>query len=208
MRLMGTPSFFASLKSPKRRVISSMCSAESSLRLLPRLADVGELLGDQVEQLGLGEAVDLQVKLEGLEDVAHGGRESLRVGAQVLADVVLVAHQLLHVEWRRVVEKLAGLAEQEGFGIHLGLGSLVEFGKHGGLGGFEHAIEPAQNGEGQNDLAVLRLLVIAAEQIGDGPDEGGEVGVGHGAFRGCVGRGMAPAGDAAGPSGTSSDHCL
>ena len=69
--------------------------------------DVGELLGDQVEQAGLGQPVDLGVEVEALEDVAHGRREGLHVGAQVLADVVLVAHQLLHVERRRVVEELA-----------------------------------------------------------------------------------------------------
>ena len=71
--------------------------------------DVGELLGDQVEQAGLGQAVDLGVEIEALEDVAHGGREGLHVGAQVFADVVLVAHELLQVERRGVVEELAGL---------------------------------------------------------------------------------------------------
>jgi hypothetical protein len=53
--------------------------------------DGGELLGHQIEQSGLRQAVDLHVKIEVLEDVAHRGRERLDVGAQVLADVVLVA---------------------------------------------------------------------------------------------------------------------
>ncbi|MDP2823101.1 MAG: hypothetical protein Q8O52_10565 [Sulfuritalea sp.] len=82
--------------------------------------DVGELFGDEVEQPGLGRLVDLGVKLEALEDVAHGG-----------------------------------------------------------LGGFQHAVETAQDGERENDLAVFGLLVITAQEIGDGPDEGREVGVGH-----------------------------
>ena len=69
--------------------------------------DVGELLGDQVEQPGLGQPVDLGVEVEALEDVAHRGREGLDVGEQVLPDVVLVAHQLLHVQRRRVVEAAA-----------------------------------------------------------------------------------------------------
>ena len=38
--------------------------------------DVGELLGDQIEQPGLGQPVDLGVEVEALEDVAHGGREA------------------------------------------------------------------------------------------------------------------------------------
>ena len=87
--------------------------------------DVGELLGDEVEQPGLGQPVDLGVELEALEDVAHGRRERLHVGAQVLADVVLVAHELLQVERRGVVEELAGLAQQEGLGIQPGLLALV-----------------------------------------------------------------------------------
>jgi hypothetical protein len=37
--------------------------------------DVGELLGDEVEQPGLGQLVDLGVKLEALEDVAHWARK-------------------------------------------------------------------------------------------------------------------------------------
>ena len=141
--------------------------------------DVGELLGDEVEQLGLGEPVDLGVELEALEDVAHRGREGLHVGAQVLADVVLVAHELLQVERRRVVEELAGLPQQEGLGVQPGLLARGQLGEHGGLGGFEHAVEAAQDGERQDDLAVLGLLVVAAQQIGDGPDEGGEIGVAH-----------------------------
>jgi hypothetical protein len=39
--------------------------------------DVGELLGDQVQQAGLGQAVDLNMKVESLEDVANGRRERL-----------------------------------------------------------------------------------------------------------------------------------
>ena len=48
-------------------------------------------------------------KSKHLEDVAHRRRERLHVGEQVFLDVVLVAHQLLHVERRRVVEQLARL---------------------------------------------------------------------------------------------------
>ena len=45
--------------------------------------DAGELLGDQIEQVRLGEPVDLDGELEALEDVADVGREALHVGAQV-----------------------------------------------------------------------------------------------------------------------------
>ena len=93
--------------------------------------------------------------------------------------MVLVAHQLLHVERRRVVEELARLAQQERLGIQPGLLALRQLGQHGGLGGLQHAVEPPQHGERQDDLAVFGLLVVAAQQIGDGPDEGGEVGIAH-----------------------------
>jgi hypothetical protein len=69
--------------------------------------DVGELLGHQVEELGLGQALDLGMEVEAHEDVAYGWRETLDVLAQVFADVVLIAHQVLHVEGRRVVEVLS-----------------------------------------------------------------------------------------------------
>ena len=141
--------------------------------------DVGELLGDEVEQPGFGQPVNLRVKVEALENVAHGGRERLHIRAEVFADVVLVAHQLLQVQRRRVVEELARLAQQERLGIQLGLLALGQFGEHGGFGRFKHAIEPAQNGERQDDLAVFGLLVVAAQEIGDGPDEGGKIGVAH-----------------------------
>ena len=36
-----------------------------------------------------------------------------------------------------------------------------------------------QDGERQDHLALFGLLEVAAEEIGDGPDEGGEVGIRH-----------------------------
>jgi hypothetical protein len=38
--------------------------------------DLGELFRHLVEQPGLGQALDLGVEFEALEDVAHGGREA------------------------------------------------------------------------------------------------------------------------------------
>ena len=46
------------------------------LRITDRVGvqvDVGELFGDEIQQPGLGEFVDLGVELEALEDVAHAG---------------------------------------------------------------------------------------------------------------------------------------
>jgi hypothetical protein len=134
--------------------------------------DLGEALGDHIEQAGFGEAVDLGVELEALEDIAHGGREGLNVGEEVFADVVLVAHQLLHVEGRGVAEALPGFAKQERLGVEALLFAGGVFGEDGGLGGLQNVIETAQNGEWQDDFAVFGLFVVAAEEVGDGPDEG------------------------------------
>ena len=133
----------------------------------------GELLRDEIEQPALGEPVDLRVKVEALEDVAHRRRERLHVGAEVFADVVLIAHQLLQVERRRVVEELAGFPQEERLGIQLRPSGLAaSSASTAGLVGFEDAIETPQHRERQDDLAVLGLLVVAAQEVGDGPDEG------------------------------------
>ena len=66
-----------------------------------------------------------------------------------------------------------------GLGVHAEFCLGVQLSQDGGLGGFEHAIEAAQHREGQDDLAVFGLLVVAAQEVGNGPDEGGEVGFSH-----------------------------
>ncbi len=76
--------------------------------------------------------------------------------------MVLVADQLPHVHRRCVVEALSCLPEQEGFGVYAGLLFGGVLGQNGFLGGLQDAIEAAKNREGQDDLAVVRLLVVAA----------------------------------------------
>ena len=142
--------------------------------------DVGELLGHQVEQPGLGQPVNLGVEIEAGEDVAHGWREGLDVGAQILADVVLVAHELFQVQGRGIVKELAGLFEEEWLGIELGLGALGQLRQHAPFGRLQDAIQAPQHGEGQDDLAVVGLLVVATQQVGYGPDKGREIRIGHG----------------------------
>ena len=71
------------------------------------------------------------------------------------------------------------MRSRNGSGFSSAFCALLQLRQHGGLGGFQHAIEPPQHGERQDDLAVFGLLVVAAQQIGDGPDEGREIGVAH-----------------------------
>ena len=65
------------------------------------------------------------------------------------------------------LEVQLGDFEQEGLGIDPGLPPGLQLGQNLGLGWGQHAIEAAENGEGQDNLAVFRRLVIAPEQVGD-----------------------------------------
>jgi len=75
---------------------------------------------------------------------------------------------------RGVVEAVPGRAQQERFRIQAGLGALVQLGQHFGLGRRKHAVQTPQHGERQDDLAVFRLLVVTAQQVGNRPDKGGQ----------------------------------
>ena len=135
--------------------------------------NAGKLLGHHVEQAGFGQLVDLGVKLKALKDVAHRRAEGLHVCTQVLTNVVLVAHELLQVQRRGVVEKLARFAQQKGLRVQAGGFAGGFLSQHLGLGGLQHTVQPAQHGKRQDHLAILALLVVAAQQVGDGPNEGG-----------------------------------
>jgi hypothetical protein len=52
-------------------------------------------------------------------------------------------------------------------------------GEHLRLRGFQNAIQASKHREGQNDLAIVRLLVVASQQISHGPDEGRQILVVH-----------------------------
>ena len=69
-------------------------------------------------------------------------------------------------------------------------GQALDAGEHLGLGGLEDAVEAAEQDERQDYAAVLGLLVVAAQQIGDGPDEAGMI-VGRGVVCGAVRGGAA-----------------
>jgi hypothetical protein len=64
--------------------------------------DIGEFLGNQVEQAGLGQTFNLGIEVEALEAVARGQGKALDVRVEVFPDMVLVAEQLAEVEWRCV----------------------------------------------------------------------------------------------------------
>ena len=49
--------------------------------------------------------------------------------------------------------------------------------KHSSFGGLQNAVEPTQHREWQDDLAVFGLLVVAAQKVGDRPNEGRKIGI-------------------------------
>lgn len=75
--------------------------------------DAGELLCDLIQQSRLGQPLHLCRELEALEYVPHRGGEGRQVAVEVLPDVVGIAQKRPQVEFRRVVEALLCLAEQE-----------------------------------------------------------------------------------------------
>jgi hypothetical protein len=129
--------------------------------------DLRKPLGDEVEQLVLGKPVDLGHKVESLEDIADRGREALNVGEKVLSDIVLIAHELAHIERRHIGEALPGFAQDERLRVQPRLLLLSVFAQHGPLGGFQNAVQTPENSEGQDDLAIVGLLVVAAQKVRD-----------------------------------------
>ena len=60
--------------------------------------DLGELLSSSVKQVGFLKLIYFEVKLEAIEYVTYrwiGGHD---VGAKVLAEVVAIVYELLHIE--------------------------------------------------------------------------------------------------------------
>jgi len=103
-------------------------------------------------------------------------------GPQVGGEVVGVALELLERELRRVVEGHAADAVEDGLEV-LDLPALQRLVplQYFLAGLVQHAVEPAQDGERQDDLAVVRLLVVTAQQVR---------GVAGGTIRPSAGRGQ------------------
>jgi hypothetical protein len=88
-------------------------------------------------------------------------------GCEVLRDVVGIAEQATQVEPGRVVDVLPGRLAQEWLRVD---GAVLSGGvqlEDLGLRGLGHAVEAAVHGEGEDDLAVVGLPVVAPEEIGD-----------------------------------------
>lgn len=148
-----------------------------------RRAEVGEAdaLDDLVEKIGVVELADELGEIEILEDLAGILGEGGEVGFEIGLDTGLAEGGEIHLRGVEEGEPAGGTKEEFFMGL---LGELlpsefIELGEDLGFALGEHAFEAAQEGEGQNDAAVLALLEITAKEVGESPDVGGEV-VGRG----------------------------
>jgi hypothetical protein len=142
--------------------------------------DLRELLHDLEEEPGLVELRDRVVEVELLDHLPHVRAERLDVRAEVVGDVLRVVHQPLEGVERRVVEGVAGGLPEEvvrvvelAFVLAVGLEDLL-------LRGLQDLVDAAEDGQREDDVLVLAALEGVADQVGDGPEEGGDLGVGHG----------------------------
>lgn len=137
--------------------------------------DLGELLDDEVEQVGVGQALDLQVEGVVVEDLGGFGGEAAEEVLEVLLDLLGVrvgtdrGERLLG----EVVEVTAGRGTQDRV-LVLARARLCAL-PHRFAGVLHHAVHAAQQRHRQDDLAVLGTLVVAAQEIGHRPDEIGQL---------------------------------
>ena len=137
--------------------------------------DVGEAGEDEVEQVGAVQAGDLHVEVELVDHLPGAGAEPGDVFPQAAGELAGVAEQAAEVERAGVVEALTGDALEHEVGAFDALLESLRALEHRWLGLLQHAVQTAQHGEREDHLAVLRLLVVASQEVGDGPDEGGVV---------------------------------
>jgi hypothetical protein len=139
---------------------------------------ITELRDDEEQEVRLTHLFDLALELEEIENGADIGREPFDVADEMLCDVVRVALQFLEVERRMIVETLTGgIVEHpvEGVVIEPAAFAPLVFRQHFCLRRSQHAIEATQHGHRQHDPLVLRRTVGTAQQIGNLPDEIGEI---------------------------------
>lgn len=128
---------------------------------------------------------NLLIELEALHDLPHVGGEGVHVGVKVGRELVGVVEQAREVEPREVVERPAGHLTEQAVddGIRLVLHPIV-FHQHGGVCRRQDGIEAAKDREGEDDLAVFVPFIGSAQEVADGPDEAGDLGVGFGGHAG------------------------
>ena len=144
--------------------------------------EAGEFLGDEIQQPRLVQPLDGGGKIEAGEDVLHVRGKGPDSGLQVMAQVIGVTQQPRQVLGEEIEKGLPGRTPDEFHKGQFGRGFCVVFGEGRRPRGGEHAVETPEDGKGQNHPSIFRLLEVAPEQVGHGPDECGDVLLIHGNF--------------------------
>ena len=137
--------------------------------------DFGELSDHLVEHVRAAQSIDLDREVELVDHVLRRRREPADVERERVGDRVRIVEQLRERERAGVEELLAGDGLEDGFEVLDLAGQLLVSLQDGVFGRLEHAVEPADHGEREDHLAVLGLLVVAAQEVRDRPDERGVV---------------------------------
>ena len=140
----------------------------------------GEFLEHHVEHVLLGHGGQVRPKrFEALQYLAHVGGKGVAVGPEVGLQIIGGVQQPREGEGAGVVELVPRGIAQHGFfqrGARKGPRRL----QHHFLGGLQHAVEAADDGEGQDDFTILVRFEHAGELVGYGPDKVGFFGNGGG----------------------------
>ena len=134
--------------------------------------DVLEALEHLEQEARFVELADGVVEIEPLQHLAHVWAEAGDVAAEVGRDVRRIAEEASEVVLRRVVKGEAGRAPQLLIRILKPLGLQVSLlAEYLLLGRLEHAVEPPENREREDDVLILASFERVADKIGDAPDK-------------------------------------
>lgn len=114
--------------------------------------------------------------MEVLEDLAGVLAEGLHIAHQIGGG--LGVGQRAQSQLGGIEELLPGSTQQQTLTHQIRPPLLrIGFPDHHFLGRLQHALHPPQQGERQDDAAVLRLLEVTAQQVGNRPEKGGRLGM-------------------------------
>src|SRR5258708_17751474 len=137
--------------------------------------DLGEAGDDQVQQVRSIKACDLGVEVELVDNLPSTGRETGDVGLQVPGYLTGVIEQTSEVERRGVEELLARDGAQDRLHVLNATLELLCAFQHGVLRWLKDTVKPTEDGQRQDHLAVLGLLVVSTQKVSDRPNEAGMV---------------------------------
>ncbi len=124
--------------------------------------DVGELADDLVEEVGLREPSDLDVEVELLYDLSRPQAEPSDVATEVPSNLAWVIEESAKVEGRGIEEALSRNVFQHRVNVFNPTFQCLATLQNGGLRWLQHTVQAAEDGQREDDFAVLRLLVVAA----------------------------------------------